>query len=804
MSTFALLTTGIAGCLAYNLHAAAVPLVVGESGGVPRRAWPVTSGVPLAQGALTNASNVELLQPGGERVALQTQALARCPDGSVRWLLRDLQTDLAAGEKRAFTLQTGGPAVPASLSPLVRTNSGGVTIQTGPLRMDLNRAVFDPFGAVWLDRNKDGRFTAEERMTGAGEGFLLRDARSRVLTSASAPADIVVEEAGPLRVCVRVTGRHAGAEGELCSYVARIHAYRGQPLVRCDYTFIADHQDALMASIKEMSLSARLASGIGPATRHWLDGRLDGVGRVFQVDERGYRRDGEPGGVRAAGWAAGWAATAANAGGVALGLREFWQQWPKSLATAPGRVTLEICPEFPAGLYDGKPLMEEVKLYYPLRGGLHTFKAGMAKTHEIWAVFFAGEAEASELGRFFQAAEAPLLAVCDPAYVCSTEAAGRFPPADAARYGGYDAWFERALAGHSKRRDQEREYGMLNYGDWFGERRVNWGNLEYDLAAGLFQQYLRTGRRAYFDRAAQAARHHVDVDVVHALNPDLKNPWGTPPRVGEIWLHSVGHTGGYFTNAPLDVASYYQTGHSANFGHYWLSGDLLYSYLTGDRRAREVALRVADTMAESAARKVGTHIRDIGWPTILLLAAYEATNDVRYLEAVGRNWESLKQSLDWQRGWVVRLNSDHCLHPPGSTTAERESKYQEQRCEGNVPFMLGLTLSALARYHRHTGDPEVLRAITVGLDQMVRECWLEEEETFRYTACPLSGTWPGSILLSVEAMAYEARLTGNAERRRVLREGFASTFANPSAGGFDKGFGQMILFTPFALEALGP
>jgi hypothetical protein len=319
----------------------------------------------------------------------------------------------------------------------------------------------------------------------------------------------------------------------------------------------------------------------------------------------------------------------------------------------------------------------------------------------------------------------------------------------------------------------------------------------------LILQYLRTGDRRFFLRGAQAARHHIDVDVVHAVSPHLKNPYGAPPKVGEIWLHSVGHTGGYYENAPLPVERSYQMGHSSNFGHFWITGDLLYYYLTGDRHARDVTLRSADTMTSAMVAKVGTHIRTLGWPTILVLSAYEATGDAKYLEAATRNWEALKQSLDPQRGWVVKLASDHCLHPAGSTRQERDTQYRDQRCEGNVPFMEGLTLCALARYHRHTGDPEVLRAIGIGIDQMIRECWQEDLKTFRYTACPLSNkTSYGLFMLAAEAIAYEARLTGNAEHRRILREGFRSAVTRTGADGFGKGLGQMTFFAPFALSGL--
>jgi hypothetical protein len=471
---------------------------------------------------------------------------------------------------------------------------------------------------------------------------------------------------------------------------------------------------------------------------------------------------------------------------LAVGLREFWQNWPKAI-NFKGRIGLELAPELPRGLYDGKPLEEENKLYYALRGGLHTFKVGVAKTHEFWVNYFSGKPEAKRLGAFFAAAEEPLLATAEPAYVSASKALGDFPPADEKKYCGYDAWLSRSLDAHLKQREKVREYGMLNYGDWYGERKVNWGNLEYDLAHGMFVQYLRTGQRRYFLRGEQAARHHIDVDVVHAVNPHLKNPGGKPPSVGEIWVHCLNHTGGYYDNPALPVARTYQMGYSQNFGHVWVGGDFEYYYLTGDRRAREVAIEISDAMVRHCPTAYGDHIRALGWPIILVLNAYEATGDKKYLDAATACWQVLKKHIDWKQGWVVRLAKGHCRHP-------------EQTCFGNVPFMEGLTVSALARYHRITQDPEVLRAITAGIDQMIRECWMESDKTFRYTACPLSGKAPIGIFLSAEAMAYEAKLTGNREHLRVLREGMKEVLRH-SGSGDGKGQAQLIHFAPYGLRA---
>ncbi len=186
-----------------------------------------------------------------------------------------------------------------------------------------------------------------------------------------------------------------------------------------------------------------------------------------------------------------------------------------------------------------------------------------------------------------------------------------YPPRrDPTKYFGYDKWLDREIDSHFALREEVREYGMLNYGDWFGERIVNWGNLEYDLSHGLFLQFLRTGDKRFFSRAEQGARHHIDVDVIHALNPHLENPVGQGPMVGDIWLHSLNHTGGYYgqEDVPTGLGRPFWMGDSTNFGHVWVAGDLDYYHLTGDRRALEVSLQMADTMAQRMPIPFKTHM----------------------------------------------------------------------------------------------------------------------------------------------------------------------------------------------------
>jgi PcRGLX-like protein central beta sandwich domain/PcRGLX-like N-terminal RIFT barrel domain len=782
-----------------------IPMTVEEPTGINRQMWPVTSGVPLSQGALKNPSQVKLLHRQTE-IPLQTEVLSKWLDGSIKWLLLDFQIDLKANEKKNLSLIYGPETRPGVIDDPIRIDKeqNALTITTGPIQYKINKKEFRLLDSLWLDKNRDGKFSDEERLTSPeGSGIELKTPDGQNFWADAAEAKISIEQSGPVRACIRVDGKHASPEGEMFSYILRIHAFKGKPFLRIHYTFINDHQDTLMAKIDSLNLNFTLN---GKSSTGILEGKKTNAARLFQVDDRRFEINGIKAGKRASGWAA----VGNGENGFAIGMRQFWQNWPKSIEVEPRSIKLGVCPQFPAGLYDGKPIKEESKLYYYLRDGAYTFKVGLARTHEIWATFFNGAPNAKHLGRFFSAAEDPLLATCDPTYVSATGAIGNTPPADKTKYYGYDKWVYSAMKSHLKRREKIREYGMLNYGDWYGERQVNWGNLEYDLAHGLFIQYLRTGDRQYFLRAEQAARHHIDVDIVHATNDHLKNPeapspWGDPPAIGEIWVHSIGHTGGYYQYGKTDlpVKTPYLMGYSRNFGHVWAQGDFDYYHLTGDRRAREVAIKTSDALTVHCPTSHPTHIRSLGWPMILLLSAYDSTGDEKYLEAAEKNWLDLKEKIDWKRGWIIKLSSGHCSHPPGSTRKERDTIYIDQRCHGNVPFMVSITLAGLSRYHRITQDPEVLKAITVGIDQMVRETWQEDKKTFRANACPLSDNNNYTLFsMSAEALAYEAALTGNKEHLRILREGMRSALTKTNPKNYSKTMSMVIHFAPFGLDLL--
>ena len=73
---------------------------VTEHDGMARQDFPVTGGMPLAQGAVTDAATLELRDDRGASVPSQAQATSRWPDGSVRWVLLDFPVVVAALQTR--------------------------------------------------------------------------------------------------------------------------------------------------------------------------------------------------------------------------------------------------------------------------------------------------------------------------------------------------------------------------------------------------------------------------------------------------------------------------------------------------------------------------------------------------------------------------------------------------------------------------------------------------------------------------------------------------------------------------------
>ena len=71
-----------------------------------------------------------------------------------------------------------------------------------------------------------------------------------------------------------------------------------------------------------------------------------------------------------------------------------------------------------------------------------------------------------------------LFASASPDHYCPTGAFWHIDPQRPGEFPRYTETFNESFANLEKGRRTMREYGWMNYGDWWGERRWNWGNSE--------------------------------------------------------------------------------------------------------------------------------------------------------------------------------------------------------------------------------------------------------------------------------------------------------------------------------------
>jgi hypothetical protein len=195
----------------------------GSAGASPshfaRAGFPVSSGVPFAQGELGDPAHLRLLGPDGAEVPMQPEVTARWQDGSIKWVLLSFLARPRAEETSLYTLEYGtevarrddGTIVPDYKLSALRVSEDGprLTIDTGPLRVQFDREQSGFPARVWLDADGDEQFTEADSVTGdLMMGIRLRDDTDRLFTTNNPPEQIEVEEAGPVRVVVRVAGHH--------------------------------------------------------------------------------------------------------------------------------------------------------------------------------------------------------------------------------------------------------------------------------------------------------------------------------------------------------------------------------------------------------------------------------------------------------------------------------------------------------------------------------------------------------------------------------------------------------------------
>jgi hypothetical protein len=588
--------TAAAGPAPLQLPPSAAP-VRWIDGKAPGAVVGATWGVAWPQGVHAKDASFRLRTAEGRDVPVQSWPTAYWPDGSLKWTAHAVPADVAAAD--AFELSAGTPLAPGK--PLVATeNADAITVDTGVIT-----AVVAKSGASLIPSIvREGRQALQN-----GRLVLLRQDRPEAAESYQVFAGridrVALEHAGPVRAVVKIEGRHAAEDGGRAwlPFVVRLYFYAGGEALRVMHTIIHDGDEqkdfirglgvrfdvplqgalydrhvrfsgqgeglfaeavqgitGLRRDPGEAVRAAQVAGRATPPLETWspavserlryvpafgdwtlLQSSADG----FEIRKRtreGFTWINPARGQRAGGL--GYVGT--PQGGVAFGLRNFWQSYPAQLdvrgaAGESAQVTLWLwAPD--AGPMDLRPYHDEMgeDTYAKQTEGLEiTYEdyepgfdrpEGVARTSELFLWVLPATPSRERLAELAGAVRLPPVLMTTPAHLARCRVfGGLWSPADRSRPARAKIedqldWYFKYYHGQQEER---RWYGYWNYGDvmhtydtdrheWrYDVGGFAWDNTELSTDIWLWLNFLRTGSAEAFRFIEAMDRHTAEVDVHH-------------------------------------------------------------------------------------------------------------------------------------------------------------------------------------------------------------------------------------------------------------------------------------------------
>ncbi|WP_019636004.1 hypothetical protein [Paenibacillus fonticola] len=456
-----------------------------------------------------------------------------------------------------------------------------------------------------------------------------------------------VEQQGPVRAVVRLDGRHrsmAAGTREWLPYTLRLYFYAGLPTIRLIYTFYYDgnpHQDFIkglgisfavpmrgafynrhvrfagekgLFSESPKSLHTRRTKGryqemhalqtagglvsFDPEEDAYFLGLLDDSAnwdsfKLVQDSSEHYRVSKRTGPgccwVRAADGrrAGGLGYVGGEGGGLAAGIKDFWQKSPSGLevrSTTEDEARLFVwlwspdAPGMDLRHYDTRTHVESA---YEGAEELRATPYGIANTSKLTLWCTDRTPEPKQLRDMAAEAASPARLVCDPAYYYEAGAFGIWSLPD--RSTPAKAYLEERLDGiiafYQTEVEQRKWYGFWDYGDFmhsydpvrhawnYDLGGCAWQNTELVPNMWLWLMFLRSGREDIFRLAEAMTRHTSEVDVYH---------FGEYAGLGS--RHNVVHWGCGCKEARIAMAGLHR----------------YYYYLTADERIGDILDEVKD------------------------------------------------------------------------------------------------------------------------------------------------------------------------------------------------------------------
>jgi hypothetical protein len=618
----------------------------------------VSWGVPWPKGAVTANTPMRLTAADGRRIDVQTWPVAYWPDGSVKWTGHAIAASGGLDGPLQLT-PTNANEERASASEIKSSDeTNALTIDTGVVRARIPKQGEDFIESIAIgDRivAQHGKLTAqlEDRSRFASEHLLREeDFVSRI-------ESVTLEQSGPVRAVVKISGQHRSTSGDRAwlPFTVRLYFFAGSGAIRLTHSFVYDG-DASKDFIKGLGLTFTIpfkeelhnrhvrfaGDGAGvwaqpvrmlPGYRSQAGGEIgelypanlggQRVPNLAELDPRArnnlltvpiwsdakltqsgpnnwsiFKRT-----TADASWlhvtdghrARGLAVVGDVSGGLAVGVKDFWQKSPASFEITDGAknaAQLKIwlwSPEAPAmdlRRYDEIPHGLAIN-YEDWKPGWGT-PLGIANTHDLTLWAFNAIPPDAQLVAMADETAAPPLLVCTPEYYHQQNAIGRWSLPD--RSTPALRWIEDEVETfvnfYRDQVDERSWYGFWDFGDImhnydFGRHEWRydvggwaWANTELMPDLLLWYEFLRTGRADIFRMAEAMTRHTSEVDVYH-LGPFA--PLGS--------RHNVNHWGDgakqpRISHAGLKRPYYFLTGGDGRVGDLLreqINADLTFNYL---------------------------------------------------------------------------------------------------------------------------------------------------------------------------------------------------------------------------------
>ncbi len=558
-----------------------------------------TWGMPWPRGKHGAKTSFVLRDRSKRSIPLQSWPLAYWPEGSLKWTAHALGSDQSIGEG-PFQIVPSRTAPKVGVAIELKETDSSIEIDTGPIACRIPRGGTQLISSIGRNSKElfhDGRLILlrQDRASGEGAGAITQE------TFESRLAKVVIEHRGPVRVVVKIEGQHANASGrQWMPFTVRLYFYAGAHAIRMLHTIVFDGDES-RDFIR--GIGVRFATPLDDALndRHIRfagenDGvfgesvrGLTGLRRNPGVDARKAQIEGRPvldivpqvrdrlHLIPAFGdwtllqpnadsflirkrtadghaWldadrgrrASGLGYVGGPTGGIAFGIRDFWQSHPAQLdirhaADTSAEVTAwvwapDVQPMDLRFYHDGlgqdtfdKQLDALEITYEDYQPGFDT-ALGVARTSELMLWVCDATPTREHFAELAAELRKPAKLVATPP---TLQHAGVFggtfsvPDQGKPREKQIDERLAWLFDFYHRQQDERSWYGFWNYGDvmhtYDADRHTwrydvggyAWDNSELSTDIWLWLYFLRTGRADVFRFAEAMTRHTGEVDVHH-------------------------------------------------------------------------------------------------------------------------------------------------------------------------------------------------------------------------------------------------------------------------------------------------